>query len=165
MFSPFSSFCWQKGKRRKKTNEKQRKGKMSDLPANFSLLYTWILSVMPLKTLKRTTCFEKSLCKIRNTSPFKTQFYFSSHFPLNSQVHVQAAATEGTISSCMQTWLISCAFFLFLRNKDHKCEMKHNREAPEYRSEGGICIGCTSTQMVEKLKSALGSWDLYPPSG
>jgi len=49
--------------------------------------------------------------------------------------------------------LISCAFFLFLRNKDHKCEMKHNREALECRSEGRICIGYTSAQMVGNLKS------------
>lgn len=88
---PFSS-C-QKGKR-KNIYEEQGKEKMEDLPTHFFLLCAWIRSVTSLKTLRITTCSQNSSCKISNSWPFKRQLYFLSHFPLNSQVCVQATLTE-----------------------------------------------------------------------
>lgn len=88
---PFSSCQKEKWK---KNNEEQGKEKMGDLPTNFFFLCTWILSIMSLKTLSVTTCSQNSPCKVSNIWPFKRQLFFSSHFLLNSQVHVQTTATE-----------------------------------------------------------------------
>lgn len=104
-------FLLAKREKKKKLMKTKGRGKCLTFPPTFSCCIHVCFQLMSLKALKRTTCFQKSLCKIRNTWLFKMQLYFSSHYPLNTQVHAQATANEGTISSCMQTQLISCAFF------------------------------------------------------
>lgn len=92
-----SFFFLSKREKKKKKYKEPGEEKMEDFPINFFLLCTWILSVMSLETLRITTFSQNFPCKINNSWPFKRQLYFSSHFPLNSQVHIQTIATEELI--------------------------------------------------------------------